>query len=242
MIRGARIAGRLAQRRLREGAIDDHVAVVPGTEGRGIQHGAFGQVPHLVLQEPEQRVGDDAVGGLLRAIARRRPGAAAHLPAAVRRSARDGSAATRRSPSLTAAASQVTGTFWPIWLSAVTSPPLLRRGRTPPSGAEANVTGPRFVAISRRRSPSSWRAAAARARARRPGGDAIGSEDAAGGDPQEAQDRVREEAQQQHAGHRQRRARTIRTDGARSVPDPPRHRACTCTRSRAGSRRPPARR
>ena len=112
------------------------VPALPGAQRGGVDDRALRQVPHLVLEEPQQRVGDDVVGLLVDACARPRriAGAAARRRRAPRAQSR-GSAAARRSPSLIAAATQVTGTWRPTWPSAVTRPPEPRRGRSEPSAA-----------------------------------------------------------------------------------------------------------
>ena len=155
------IAARLGQHGARERLVHGHVSALPGTHDAGVDDRPLGQVPHLVLQEPQERVGDHVVGGLVdRALDRCEPQADRVVAAGQPRAAASGSAAARRSPSLIAAATQVTGTWRPTWPSAVTRPPEPRRGRSEPSAAATKVTGPRFVAMIRRRSPSSAAAAA----------------------------------------------------------------------------------
>ena len=60
-----RVVAGLGQRGPREGLVDRHVAVVPGAQRGGVDHRPRGQLPHLVLQEPEQGIGDHAVGRLV---------------------------------------------------------------------------------------------------------------------------------------------------------------------------------
>ena len=153
-----RVVAGLGQRGARKCLVDGDVAVVPGAQRGGVDHRPAGQLPHLVLQEPERRVGDDPVGGLvLRPLDRRE--AQADL-ARQRLVDEDGRLMPSRSPSLNGA-SQVSGTCRPTCDRAVTRPPLPRRGRRPPSAPMLKVTGPRLVAISSRRSPSRRRAAPA---------------------------------------------------------------------------------
>ena len=47
--------------RLREAFVDAHVAVRPGVLERDVDRGRVGQLPEVVLQEPEHRVRDDVV-------------------------------------------------------------------------------------------------------------------------------------------------------------------------------------
>ena len=54
----------LRQHRVSERPVERHVALAPRAHGRGVDHGPLGEVPELVLQEPEQGVGDDVVGPL----------------------------------------------------------------------------------------------------------------------------------------------------------------------------------
>ena len=105
-----------------------------------------------------------------------------------------------RSPSLNGAASQVSGTCRPTCDRAVTRPPPASRPQAA-IGPDAEGDRPRLVAISSRRSPSRRRAAR-----RQPLPTLLwahGLRRGAGGLPQQGQDRLREDAQQQHARHRQ---------------------------------------
>jgi hypothetical protein len=48
-----------------EGLVHGHVPTLPGAQGAGVDDRPLGKVPHLVLEEPEEGVGDDVVGLLV---------------------------------------------------------------------------------------------------------------------------------------------------------------------------------
>src|SRR5439155_1288192 len=121
------------------------------------------------------------------------------------RSSACGLRAARRSASVVTALLQVSATWLLTCERAVTTPPDPRRGRRPPSASALKLTGPRFAARIRRRSPRrrladsssaltgrSWRRAATMA-----------LEEASGRDPQQLQDPVREDTEEQDSDHRE---------------------------------------
>ena len=59
------VAARLLQDRGREGVVEGDVPAIPGAHDGRIDHRPLRQVPHLVLEEPQERIGNDVVGLLV---------------------------------------------------------------------------------------------------------------------------------------------------------------------------------
>src|SRR5437899_2559358 len=55
-------ARNLRQHRAGKRAVELYVALAPGAHGGRTDHWALRKVPQLMLQEPEQRIGDDVIG------------------------------------------------------------------------------------------------------------------------------------------------------------------------------------